>query len=928
MTRLAHLVKGLAALVLLAALVVGIPWALWHFVGWPLPHHVPSAGQVGRALNRQGIPDQTLVDALAVVVWVTWAVLVASIAVEIPAAISGRHAPRLPLAGIFQPITGRLVVAVIVACLTLAPKPGHSGTPGSSGGALSAATLRRPVAALVLKDAVLTDASRPLTTTGPPTPATAVAASPPNATTPAAPSPGASITYVVQRGDTLWGIAERQLGDPLRWSEIYQLNEGRPQPDGATLTDPHWIDPGWTLVLPSPPTPTTAPPAPSATTPSLPPAPVTPPAPSAKPTPTAPAPVSPPARAHPATPSTRGVASHRADRTADPVRLPSGSVVAGSFAAGVLSAVALGRLRRRHAYRYRPPQPGRDLTPEPLRPTLRHLAHPSGADTDDEVIPDFGRVPVGPFDDDERRQDPGRLEVGARDGAPVVIETTELSAIALCGPGTDDITRAVVAGLLVRAGPGAAEVLLTVDLADRLLPGLRPDPTIRRVGTTDNAARAIEAEIIARTRRLEAADAPHAASFRAANPENPLPLLAAFIDDVPESSLGRWAALLTNAPRLGIAVIFLGDSPLSTGRLVTDTSRTVTHAEPAALDDRFAGVQLFGLRGDEAVELLGAVADSHDDEDSDDEDDEDAMDEEIEAGESITILHLPDRDDHAPVPAQQATEPWPEQSLPNAGGERPIVVEMLGPFRITVHGEPVTTGLRGRARALLAWYLLRPEGAMSDEAVDALWPNTDPEGVRKQFWRPFGDLRARFRSSGDDALDVLEKTGEHYRPNPAEISCDLWVFQAALAEAAQADTDETARLALHRAVDLYRGDLLQGAGYAWVEPVRQDLHRRALDAHLRLAELEDHAGHPDAAVATLERAIDLDRYAEEPYRRLMALHSAHGRLDGVTATWQLLQRRLADLDVDVDDATARLYRSLTAPDANPPTGPRPVRLSS
>ncbi len=925
MTRLGPLVKGLCALVLLAVLVVGIPWALWHFVGWPLPHHVPSAGQVGRALNRQGIPNQTLVDALAVVVWITWAVLVASVAVEIPAALSGRHAPRLPLAGVFQPITGRLVVAVIVAGLSLVPRPGHLTTPGSTGGGLSAATARRPVAALVLKDAALTDASRPLTTSNSATPAAANGTRPPNAITPAAPSPGASTTYVVRRGDTLWGIAERQLGDPLRWSEIYQLNEGRPQPDGATLTDPHWIDPGWALVLPSPPTPTAAP---STAMPSPPPAPVTPPAPgpgpTTEPTTTAPGPVSLPAPAHHDTSPTTAVAPHPAAHTAEPVRLPSGSVVAGSFAAGVLSAVALGRLRRRHAYRYRPPEPGRNLTREPLRPTLRHLADPSGTDTDQEPATDPGVVPVAPFDDDERRQDPGHLEVGTRDGRPVVIEMTDLSGMALCGPGTDDIARAVVAGLLVRAGPGAAEILLTADLAERLLPGLRPDPAIRRVGSTDHAARAIESEIIARTRRLDAADAPDAASFRAANPENPLPLLATFVDDVPAPSLGRWAALLTNAPRLGIAVIFLGENPLSTSRLVTDTSRTVTHAEPTTLNDRLASVQLFGLRGDEAVELLGAVADSHDEY----SDDADLLDDEVEGGEAITILHPPHRNGDSAVRAKQVAEPLPEQSLPNANGERSIVVHMLGSFRITVDGEPVTSGLRGRAKALFAWYLLRPEGATSDEAVDALWPNTDSDQVRRQFWRPFGDLRARFRSAGDDALDVLEKTGEHYRPNPAEISCDLWVFQAGLAEAAHAGSDETARVALSRAVDLYRGDLLQGAGYPWVEPVRQDLHRRALDAHLRLAELEDHAGRPDAAVATLERAIDLDRYAEEPYRRLMALHSAHGRIDAVTAAWQLLQRRLADLDVDMDDATARLYRSLTAPDAKPPTGPRPVRLSS
>ena len=80
----------------------------------------------------------------------------------------------------------------------------------------------------------------------------------------------------------------------------------------------------------------------------------------------------------------------------------------------------------------------------------------------------------------------------------------------------------------------------------------------------------------------------------------------------------------------------------------------------------------------------------------------------------------------------------------------------------------------------------------------------------------------------------------------------------------------------------------------------------------------------------LERIIDLDRYAEEPYRRLMTLHAAHGRRDAVTATWQLLVRRLADLDIDVDEATARLYRTLVAPDPLPEqrANTRPIRLTS
>ena len=188
--------------------------------------------------------------------------------------------------------------------------------------------------------------------------------------------------------------------------------------------------------------------------------------------------------------------------------------MAGSFAAGVLSAVAIGRLRRRHGYHYRPPRPGRDLSPEPPRPTLRHLLDAATVQHDPAETPEKELFPAGPFDDGERRHQPGTLEIGTRYGDPVTVEITELSGLAICGPSSGDVARAVVAGLLVRAGPGAAEILLSTDLAERLLPGLAPDPAVRRAGTESELARAVEAERIARTRRLTAADAANAVQFR------------------------------------------------------------------------------------------------------------------------------------------------------------------------------------------------------------------------------------------------------------------------------------------------------------------------------------------------------------------------------------------------------------------------------
>ena len=54
----------------------------------------------------------------------------------------------------------------------------------------------------------------------------------------------------VVRGDTLWDIADEELGDPARYPEIVEANRGDLQTDGRRLSDPDLILPGWILELP------------------------------------------------------------------------------------------------------------------------------------------------------------------------------------------------------------------------------------------------------------------------------------------------------------------------------------------------------------------------------------------------------------------------------------------------------------------------------------------------------------------------------------------------------------------------------------------------------------------------------------------------------------------------------------------------------
>ena len=223
--RLADFTRGLAALVALLVLVVGIPAFLIIGVGWPLPADVPSADQVGEALTRRGIDDIVVVKTLAILLWLTWAQIAVAFVVEVAAVARGRAPRRAPTLPGLQVVVAKLVAATaLVASIASAPRHDAPAT-------------ARPIAAVTLVAQL--QRSEP----------------PPSGAPQAVPAPTASpssVTYVVQRHDSLWSIAEETLGDGFRWREIRDLNTGRTMPDGHTVTSTtETIEPGWVLQLPN-----------------------------------------------------------------------------------------------------------------------------------------------------------------------------------------------------------------------------------------------------------------------------------------------------------------------------------------------------------------------------------------------------------------------------------------------------------------------------------------------------------------------------------------------------------------------------------------------------------------------------------------------------------------------------------------------------
>lgn len=209
--------KALAAVLVIVAITAGVPWALITFVGNPWP-----AGGVDL---MSPLTDEAIIGVLAAIAWVLWAQLMICLVVEAAAAIGNRDVDvRIPGAFGFQQQLARVLITSVVLAI------------GSS----TMVNLQTATAA----------------TPADPVPTNTVSA-PVQAPVQSAPEQAqqdlqaADTTITVQAGDTLWRLAEKHLGDGMKFTEIAQLNEGQTMADGRVFRSSESIHPGWDLKLPA-----------------------------------------------------------------------------------------------------------------------------------------------------------------------------------------------------------------------------------------------------------------------------------------------------------------------------------------------------------------------------------------------------------------------------------------------------------------------------------------------------------------------------------------------------------------------------------------------------------------------------------------------------------------------------------------------------
>ncbi len=952
---LGRLLRAVVALAALVALLGGLPWGLWHFIGWPLPHQVPSWAEISARLTGP-MDDSLMMDILAVLLWPLWLAFAISVLLAVPDVVREArwptHSPPLPSGGLRGFATFLLGAVLLTALQSRTPLAPASG----------------PTAATVA--ATATAAPRLIT----------LAATGPGATLPAA-APGTVVVQLPHNGiyDSLWRIADRCLGDGARWPEIWALNHGVVQADGRALTQPGLIRPGWVLRLPDQPA-TTPPPAgqapssppttpptgqvPSGPAPSTPPATVSPPATSrpATPTPAASTPTpggaAPPANASPsAGPASPGPTTAPAVPSAHPsapsrapgVQFPSGGYLGlGAVALLVVALFSVRLWRRRH---YVPGSGVRDDLDEP--PVIRQLAvayNRATADVDEDGELVVVRPPGDPHVTGRRHAaatatahaaPSGTRVVGTTgDGQPLALDLAATRGLGLIGPGADAAIRALLVALLAdRHQPDAAPVEILVPAADvRRLLGeettATPPQRLHIVADLATLLDRLEAEVVTRARRAAAGEDPR---------RSPLVVVAA----PDQTSDRRLQAVLDNGSPLGVVGILYGQwRPGATARVRPDG---VVGAASPDIAAALIGSRLFTLPETDTGQLLDLLADA----------DAPAVNQEefrranptqgpppppptsapppSSARPAPADLGGPRVDVDGPSEAQQRPEAEERPSGDGGGGAAaepeeapsppvpaaalpavttPLLLTLFGRWQLFYRPMPdsdfqAVEGIGIKGREIVAYLAAHSGWVHRDTLIEAVWPDDGEPRHRidNRFYAALSPLRRALRTATGGAIDDLfEQDDGRWRLRADLLTVDLWQIQDALAARRRATTTAQEIVAILPLTGLYTGHLAKDLTGTWAEAHREHLRRQVTDALTSIiASVGEDTPQRLDLLDTLRR---LDPTNEQLYCQIARTQAHLGQHDAIPVTYGQLVDALADLDQQPSVDTDRLFQQL------------------
>ena len=226
-------------------------------------------------------------------------------------------------------------------------------------------------------------------------------------------------------------------------------------------------------------------------------------------------------------------------------------------------------------------------------------------------------------------------------------------------------------------------------------------------------------------------------------------------------------------------------------------------------------------------------------------------------------------------------------------------VRLLGPFQVTLDGQPVTGFRSDKVRALLAYLCTETDGPHRREKLAGMfWPDWPEPSARANLRRALADLRAVL-SDQETTPPSLSVTRQTIAFNPAsDARVDVLAFSDLAGPGGRGPKQDPS--ALEEAAGLYRGEFLEGFSLPdsapfeeWALFNRERWHRLILEALQRLVGHYQQAGEYERGLDHAWRQVELDPWREESHRQVMLLLAATGQRSAALAQYETCRQVLA-----------------------------------
>lgn len=210
---------------------------------------------------------------------------------------------------------------------------------------------------------------------------------------------------------------------------------------------------------------------------------------------------------------------------------------------------------------------------------------------------------------------------------------------------------------------------------------------------------------------------------------------------------------------------------------------------------------------------------------------------------------------------------------------------------------------------------LAPERrATRGELVEAVWPDADAEGIRKNFHPTISLLRRSLAGPERDAPPAVELAAGAYRLSPGlDWEVDVERFCSLVERGRGSADDEERAAAWSAACRLYRGTYLPGHDLNWVTARRDELQHLYLETKRELGAVLMRLERPREAEEALRTVLVEDPLQEEVHVAIMRIYAERGRRDLVRRQYErLCQVLLQELGLEPLPTTAAEYQRLMA----------------